>query len=223
MTHDTSKDPRILVAHLACGKLQRAAQQKSGVRLSVGKEKLVELASSADSAVMGLMYMYQEPAELAQSDVMKELTGTTRSLTDAFGPMLESEAAPALLRANVAWCLRTLSGLAARLEGPGESMAAGVDLVAVEVRIVTKIGKLWRTRVTDGEAEYTVVTNIPGVKVGDSLAVAFLPPREVGGEVSEAMFLGDEKRREAPGTRLTEAQVDAREAAEIVHEEMGRR
>jgi len=49
-------------------------------------------------------------------------------------------------------------------------------------------------------------------------AVAFLPPREVGGAVSEAMFLGADERKEAPGTLLSEDQVDAKEAAEILYE-----
>jgi predicted RNA-binding protein with EMAP domain len=223
MSYDTSKDPRILVAHLACERLKRAAQQKSGVKLSVSKEKLVELASSADSAVMTLMYMYQEPRDLVGSDPMNDLLETARSLSGALAPLLAGEGAPALLKANVAWCLRTLSGLPARLDRPAESMAAGVDLVVVQVRNVAKIGSLWRTRVTDDETEYTVITNIPGVRVGDVLAAAFLPPREVGGEISEAMFLGDENHREAPGSYLTTEQVDAREAAAIMHEELERR
>jgi predicted RNA-binding protein with EMAP domain len=223
MAHDTSKDPRILVAHHACQRLQRAAQQKSGVKLSVSKEKLIELASSADSAVMTLMYMYQEPRELVGSDPMSDLQGVARSLSEGLEPLLGSESASALLKANFAWCLRTLSGLPARLDGPAESMAAGVDLVVVQVRIVTKIGKLWRTRVSDGEREYTVVTNISGVRVGDVMAVAFLPPAEVGGEISEAMFLGEEKRSEDPGTHLTAEQVDARDAAGILHEELEHR
>jgi len=74
--------------------------------------------------------------------------------------------------------------------------------------------------VTDGTTNYTVVTNIPGIHPGDVLAVAFLPPREVGGAVSEAMFLGPGHRSEPPGTSIGESGVDAREAAGILHEEM---
>jgi predicted RNA-binding protein with EMAP domain len=198
-------------------------QQKSGVKLGVAKEKLAEWVSAADSAVMTMSYMYQEPGELVRADAMRELSGAAGSLCGALEPLLASGSASGLLKANVAWCLRVLSGLAVRLEGTAESMAAGVDLVAVQVRIVTSIGTLWRTRVSDGEAEYTVVTNIPGVKVGDTLAVAFLPPREVGGKVSEAMFLGGEKRKEVAGSRLGVEEVDPREAAGILHEELGSR
>ncbi|NIO13636.1 MAG: RNA-binding protein, partial [Xanthomonadales bacterium] len=63
---------------------------------------------------------------------------------------------------------------------------------------------------------------IPGVRAGEIRAVAFLPPREIGGAVSEAMYLGDDPRSETPGTVLDETQVDAREAASILHEELGR-
>jgi predicted RNA-binding protein with EMAP domain len=153
---------------------------------------------------------------------MKDLEAAAGELSNALEPFLTAEEAPPMLKANVAWCMRTLSGLRSRLEGPAESMAAGADLVVVEVRIVSKLGKreLWRTRVTDGKSDYTVVTNIPGVRVGDAMAVAFLPPREVGGEISEAMFLGAEKRAEPVGTHLTAYQVDPRDAAAILHEEL---
>ena len=40
MTHDTSKDPRLLVARRACALLKKAIHQKMGVRLPVGRERL---------------------------------------------------------------------------------------------------------------------------------------------------------------------------------------
>jgi predicted RNA-binding protein with EMAP domain len=53
--------------------------------------------------------------------------------------------------------------------------------------------------------------------------VAFLPPREVGGTASEAMFLGEERRTEPPGTVLEESAVDVKEALSILHDEVARR
>ena len=97
-----------------------------------------------------------------------------------------------------------------------------VDLLAVEVTNVAKTGKLWLTRVSDGETEYPVVTNLPGVAAGSVLAAAFLPPQEVGGTVSEAMFLGDERRSEDPGTILGDRAVDAREATSVLHDELSK-
>jgi predicted RNA-binding protein with EMAP domain len=223
MSHDTAKDPRILVAQRACALLRQSLQQKSHVKLAVGKEKLLEMASSVESAVMTVMYSYQEPDALASADATEQVVATSRSLADALAPVLSASAAAPLLKANFRWCLRTLIGFADRFHVPAGSLASGVDLRAVVVRNVAKTGSLWLTRVSDGETEYPVVTNIAGVSTGDVLAVAFLPPREVGGTISEAMFLGEERRGEPAGTILTEDEVDAREATSILHDELAKK
>ena len=67
-----------------------------------------------------------------------------------------------------------------------------------------------------------MVTNMMNVSNDTVLAVAFLPPREIGGTVSEAMFLGSGERAEKPGTLLSEEQVDAKEAASIMYDEVMR-
>jgi predicted RNA-binding protein with EMAP domain len=142
-------------------------------------------------------------------------------LGEALAPMLAHGAAPPLLQAGLAWCLRVLSGLGPRLGNPGTTLASGVDLVALEVRSVVARGSaLWLTRATDSTRDYTVVTNLSGVRSGDVLGAAFLPPREVGGEVSEAMYLGADRRGEAAGTVLSEHDADAREVATILHDEL---
>lgn len=222
MSHDTSKDPRILVAQRACALLQQTLQQKTHVKLATGKEQLASMASAVESTVMALRYSYQSPAEVASSEMAGQLTVTAGSIADALAPVFASSAPSPLLQANLRWCLRILRGLPARLGNSGATLASGVDMVAVKVGNVAKAGTLWLTRVTEGEVEHPVVTNIPGVHAGEVRAVAFLPPREIGGAVSEAMYLGDDPRSEAPGTILEETQVDAREAVSILHDELGK-
>lgn len=224
MTHDTSKDPRILVAQRACTLLKHVLQQRSGVKLLASRDRMTEMAAGLESNVMALMYTYQEPTDLAESDLMLDLAAQAEDLASILEPALSSDTTPPLIKAGYKWCLRTLIGLPERLANPGKTMSSGVDILAVEVRNVTTIGKkLWLTRVNDRKNDYTVITNMPGLGVGDVLAVAFLPPREVGGAVSEAMYLGDERRQEPAGTILTEDQVDGREAAGILHDEISRR
>ena len=101
-------------------------------------------------------------------------------------------------------------------------MASGVDLVVVNVRSVTKSGNFTNTIVTDGAIEYSVVTNLSGVGMDSHLAVAFLPPREIGGTLSEAIFLGEENRPEPAGTVLAEEDADTREAAGILYDEISK-
>ena len=92
-----------------------------------------------------------------------------------------------------------------------------MDIAVVQVKNVERGKGFLRTKVTDGVSEYAIVTNMTGVKKNDKLAAAFLPPSEVFGSISEAMFLGSQERPEAPGTYLNDDQVDAREAAAILY------
>ena len=222
MSHDTSRDPRLLVAKLACDELQRAMQQKTAARPALQKGRVAEITAAIESAVMTLTYMYQEPAALAASEPARELQSFAQELATAMTPVAAAKDTPPLLGARIRWCLRTLVGLGPRLGNSGVTLASGIDLLAVEVRNINKIGSLWLTRVSDSEAGYRVVTNMPGIRPGHVLAAAFLPPMEVGGEASEAMFLSDQIRPEAPGTVLPEEDLDAREATSILHEEISR-
>lgn len=223
MTNDTTKDPRIIVAHLAAALLKKSVKQKpEGLPLRVSRDRLNELASTCESAVMTLMYSYQEPQALASSDSITHLHDAAKALTEAYEKVIANKDDRSILKANIRWCLRTFNGLKDRFANPGKTIASGIDLVAVHVRNVAKSGNFLMTRVTDGTGDYAVMTNLADVATGSLLAAAFLPPREIGGIVSEAMFLGSEKRTEAAGTVFNEEQVDAKEAASILFEAVTR-
>jgi predicted RNA-binding protein with EMAP domain len=222
MAHDTTKDPRIIAANLACALLKKSVNLKPMVQFKIPRDRVTEPAAACESAVMTMMYMYQEPEALASSEQSTNLSEAAKTIAEAYEKLISSKDDHSLLRANIRWCLRILNGLKDRFGNPGATLAAGVDLVVVQVRNVAKQGNFLKTIVTDGVDNYTVVTNLTDVETDSKLAVAFLPPREVGGTVSEAMFLGSGKRTEAPGTVLSERQVDAREAAGILFEEVAK-
>lgn len=133
-----------------------------------------------------------------------------------------SEVDRSMLRANIRWCVRILAGLGERFGNSGLSLASGVDLLVVKVQNVAKLDNFLLTRVTDGSESHSVVTNLNGVSSNSRLAAAFLPPREIGGVVSEAMFLGEGERPENPGSRLSEETAEVKEAASILYEEVAR-
>jgi predicted RNA-binding protein with EMAP domain len=222
MAHDTTKDPRIIVANLACALLKKSVKLKPVVQLKISRERLTGPAAACESAMMTLMYMYQEPEALASSEQLTTLAQAAKTIAEAYEKLISSKDDHSLLRANIRWCLRIINGLGDRFGNSGATLAAGVDLVVVQVKNVVKQGNFLKTTVTDGADNYTVVTNLSGVETNSKLAVAFLPPREIGGTVSEAMFLGSEKRTEVPGTVLSEEQVDAKEAAGILFEEVAK-
>lgn len=222
MGYDTTKDPRIIVANLACALLKKTVKLKPVVQLKISRDRLTGQAAACESAVMTLMYMYQEPEALASSEPLANLAEALKTIAEAYEKLISSKDDHSLLRANIRWCLRILNGLGDRFSNSGATLGAGIDLVVVQVRNVAKQANFLKTIVTDGADNYTVVTNLTHIETDSKLAVAFLPPREIGGTVSEAMFLGSEKRTEAPGTVLSEEQVDAKEAAGILFEEVAK-
>jgi predicted RNA-binding protein with EMAP domain len=219
MAHDTTKDPRIIVANLACALLKKSVKLKPVVQLKISRDRLTASAAACESAVMTLMYIYQEPENLASSEQLTNLAKATDTIAEAYEKLISSKDDHSLLRANIRWCLRILNGLGDRFSNSGATMAAGVDLVVVQVRNMAKQGNFLKTIVTDRDNNYTIVTNLTNIETDSKLAVAFLPPREIGGTISEAMFLSSEKRTEDPGTVLSEEQVDAKEAAAILFKE----
>jgi predicted RNA-binding protein with EMAP domain len=123
-------------------------------------------------------------------------------------------------RVNLLWALNIFSGLSRRLKNQGLKPTHSIDVVAVKIRNITKGDKLYTTKVVAGPREMTVVTNLEGLATGDTLRAALLPPAQVGGIWSEAMFLGDEKVEVESGTLLDPAEFDTKEADGILVNEL---
>ena len=82
-----------------------------------------------------------------------------------------------------------------KLQEFDDEPAYAVDILAVElsqVQTVQDSKNLTECRCTDGTRIWKIVTNIQDLKTGIKLACAILPPVEMMGIVSEAMFLGGE-------------------------------
>ena len=75
------------------------------------------------------------------------------------------------------------------------TIESGIDMQVVGVRSIVPIAntKLFVSKVYNGVQDFNVVTNLTTLKAGMKVGVAFLPPAIIGGEVSEAMYLGDEE------------------------------
>jgi len=95
--------------------------------------------------------------------------------------------------AEAFYSFRVVDGLIRKLREFDDEPALAVDILAVElsqVHTVPNSKNLTECRCTDGSRIWKIVTNIQGLKVGTKLACAVLPPVEMMGVVSEAMFLG---------------------------------
>ena len=222
MPRDTSRDPRLLVADIALRRLSRLLPLRHGIQPRLSKPETTALLKRMESNLMACRFMYLEPEQLATEATLLELAASARTLRESVDDALTKRDFNPTTRADLVWCFQIFEGLPERLRRQGTSLAAGVDLVTVRVKHVSRRDKLWITRVDAGGRELTVVTNMSGIDAGRVLAAACLPPVELAGTTSEAMFLGQEPRSEAPGTLLDDSVVDAREAASILHEELGR-
>ena len=219
MVHDTSKDPRLLVAELALAKLGKYLFSKSSVRAGMKRNEAREVLSHIESQIMALKYCYMEPGKMAKSEMTTGIVEDVKRIYIAFRECIE-KGMTEVPQAKLFWAFRLFSGLPNRFKNQGVSISSGIDLVAVQIRNIKKSGKLFTTRCMAGPAEFTIVTNIEGLKAGDTVGAALLPPAVVGGVVSEAMFLGGEKYDKEPGAFLDEAEVNTKEADGILFTEL---
>jgi predicted RNA-binding protein with EMAP domain len=98
-----------------------------------------------------------------------------------------------LCLAEVFYAFRIAEALIRKLQDFDDDPAYAVDIVAVEIsqtQSVPDSKNLTECRCTDGSRIWRIVTNLQEVKIGSKLACAVLPPVEMMGIVSEAMFLG---------------------------------
>jgi predicted RNA-binding protein with EMAP domain len=79
-------------------------------------------------------------------------------------------------------------------DGFSDDYADAIDILCGEIISIDSIDSSnWNCIVTDGKARYNVVTNIAGLKKGEIVPIAKLPPQIVHGVLSEGMFAGSSK------------------------------
>jgi len=216
MNVPTDRNPRIIVAEIAHRKLENAFKMKTGFRPKMNKQQINEALNSISSNIQQLKYSYLESQEaLSQSDSTKEITIIAIKIFNAVKESYHGQTQAGKMikltvhEATIQWATRLLIRLPDRfLEPLRQTIEAGLDMQIVGLRSLVPISdtNLHITRVYNGEIDFTVVTNLQNLKSGMRLGVAFLPPVEIGGQVSEAMYLGDQEYNEdvAYGTFIYE-------------------
>lgn len=224
--HDTANDPRLLVAEHALKILRENVFARGTYRSAFSKDQLQSRMANIESQLMVLKYKYMSPAALSEGPETTTISKHAIDIRNSMAGMFHSRGAETLVEAKLAWALRMLEGLPARLaraEDTSDPMAMGVDIVSVTIRNVVKKDPYWHTKVMEGGKEFLVVTNIEGLTPGIRIGAAVLPPAMVGGHISQAMFLGKEPRKEAEGAFLKPSVDEIREASAIMFKEMGKK
>ncbi len=213
----TDKNPVILVAEYAIKRIRQIFKQKLGFRPTKSKNELDSLLNKLEGSIMTLKYSYLSLDELSSHVEIKTLDRAACELLEAIQPAKKTPSTNKLAYSTIEWGIQILKGITDRLTVSDNNLGTGIDLRVVRVRNVQKREKFVQTRAYDHQREYTIITNLFEIKPNTNLAAAFLPPVEVGGEVSEAMYLGLEERAEEAGHPLIPIEVNLNEVNAILH------
>jgi len=189
---DTSKDYRILVALDAVERLEKITRHHK-LNLPLNWNKLNDLVKEAKKIILKIRYCYL-PLELLvkdeELDRLKEIS-VELSKTMLNKDLLTKFKPDPFVFAETRYILRILYGLKYRLLlGEENKPWYAIDIEGVEIVSIHKhpnADKLFVTK-AEGILPYTIVTNIQDIKKGEIRAAAILPPAEIRGVLSEAMY-----------------------------------
>ncbi|RLF73153.1 MAG: tRNA-binding protein [Thermoplasmata archaeon] len=202
---DTTEDPRILLAERTCRYFENIlANAKLPGRWD--RRGALEALKKISSKVQEMKFSYIPPAELSRSEMAAEIQKKTARILECLGGegwaerFLEAAKREERGRveehiSRIRFSLNILYNLPARLAlGEVSEPAYAVDIRAGRILSASAHPgrkELTLCKVSMGRA-LTVITNVKGVEEGATYAISLLPPRRIGGVLSEGMFLGSE-------------------------------
>jgi predicted RNA-binding protein with EMAP domain len=197
---DTAKDARVLVLEDALSRLNEIVGNRK-IRMHIEYSKLISALKKAGSLLYEVKYSYIDAKALAEHKATRNLLSAISEFSDLFRVAVKSQAyKPQTVNERMAltevqYALAIVEGFEQRLQESDDDPAYAIDILSVEIsqtKAVEGSTNLTECRCTDGSRIWTIVTNIPGIEAGKKLPCAVLPPANMMGIVSEAMFLGAE-------------------------------
>ncbi|MFW9800980.1 MAG: hypothetical protein ACFFD9_11130 [Candidatus Thorarchaeota archaeon] len=221
---DTAKDARVLVLEDAIRRLNEIVSNRK-LRLHIEYSKLGDSLKTAGALFYEVKYAYTEPRALSELEATKNLISAISDFEEFFRTAVDTQgytptsSGESVIAAEVDYALRIARGFQQRLVEYGDDPAYAVDLLAVEISQTNTVEgskNLTRCRCTDGSRIWNVVTNLSGVRPGVILPIAILPPVNMMGLVSEAMFLAEDplpestelgRLKDVPASALNQARA----------------
>ncbi len=198
---DTAKDARVLILEDALKRLDEIISNRK-LKFHIDYGLLGKAVQRANGFFYEVKFSYIDPKSLAEMSSTNQLVSSIHEVGEAFHKALKSTGyspntpKDALTLAEMEYSLRIVGGFQNRLLNFSDDPAFAVDLLAVEIGHVEQIAgskNLTLCRCSDGKQRWQIVTNLQDIKSGMRLPCAVLPPAEMMGVVSEAMFLGLEE------------------------------
>ena len=198
---DTAKDARILILEDALKRLNDIVRQRR-LKLHISYNEMAKVMHQVEKYFYEIKYAYMDAQALADLEATKKIIDAGRKIREMYAQAMKStgykpeSVKEQLVHAELKYTLRIVEGFPNRLRNFEDEPGHAVDILAVEITLINPIAdsdNLKECRCTDGTRIWTIVTNIKEIIVGSKLSCAVLPPVEMMGVVSEAMFLGSEK------------------------------
>lgn len=214
-------DARIILAEGIVKRFTDMVKNRQ-IPLTMDRQKIISRLSEINSKLMGLKWSYKPIEKVLQSKELRDIEIFIKDIFDAFPvkweEMLTSRGIEGRQTTGLLLFMRDFFyRLRERLtDGFSDDFADTIDILCGEIQTIEKVdGTTWKCMVTDGQARYYVLTNIYGLKKGDVLPIAKLPPQIVHGIYSEGMFLS------APKEGLTFTKEDVGKRPELTDKELG--
>ena len=220
MSHDTSSDPRIVVAEIALAGLAGA----SSALPRQHSKRLEPLVGRLRQAIPALRYSFLPPEEAVRQGLLEPIEEVGLQLCSMWSELAGLQKPAEQLAASwVRFAGITLRGLRRRLVEGEPRFADAVEALWAKVTYVKSLNDRLSELEMDAakEGKFRVVTNLPGVKRGDLRAFAVLPPRRIGGVVSQGMLVDSDVEGE-PGSRARPAGRSEGEVEAVLREEAKR-
>ena len=224
---DTSRDYRILVAEKSIGVLEDIVRlHKLGLPLNWGI--VGNLVREAKTLLLKLKYSFLPWPDIVRSPELSRLKEVSKELARQMlqKDLLQRFKPDPLVVAKTKYVLRILYGLQHRLAlGEENKPWYAVDIEGVEITSIHKhpnADKLYITK-AEGLFLYTIITNIQDIKKGEVRAAAILPPTNIRGELSEAMYCSKPLPRGYKAKRPPENLIYTKEIASIIYNIVSRK
>lgn len=219
---NTSRDYRILVALDAVERLEGIIRHHK-LNLPLNWNKLGDLVREAKKIILKIRYCYLPVELLVKDEELSRLKDISVELSKNMlnKDLLTKFKPDPFVVAETRYILRTLYGLKYRLLlGEENKPWYAIDIEGVEIVSIHEhpnADKLYVTK-AEGILPYTIITNIQDVKKGEIRAAAILPPAEIRGVLSEAMYCSKPLPKEYKKKRPPENSIYKEEVAGIIIE-----
>jgi len=218
---DTRVDHRILMAEDAIDRLERRVKNW-GLTWPLNKKRASETLKEIRKTLKRIRYSFLPAKLLAQSEDTLRLVFLSRTLSEVLLPkpgfQLPRSTSSRLALAEIRYSLSVLIGLPMRLRlGEKNLPEYAVDVFGVEVTRVDNLsGILMVTRASARSFALTIVTNIKDIRTEEVRAAAILPPLELQGVISEAMYASGPIDGKYIGKRVPSSMVSGEVASRVI-------